>query len=198
MRVAYRAYLLGALLAVIATGVAPVANAAVQAGRMATLIGNDRVTANYPGFRRDPGDATALAANGATGDAGSIVIRKVASLPPTAAFTLDIAKNIALSHPHMISERYEDELARTLLAVKNTVACSRPAYGFVVKRKMRLHGAGGYQQEWIQADTYVLELVGSTVWQATYERTYGPDVDTSISSLIAFTGHFCVQAHYLK
>jgi hypothetical protein len=127
-----------------------------------------------------------------------IVIRKVASLSPTVAFTQDEAKNIALSHPHMLSEQHEDELGRTVLAVKKTNACSRPAYGLVVKRKMRLHGQGDYQQEWSQADTYVLELVGSDVWQATYERTYGPDVDTSISSLIAFTGNFCVQAHFTK
>ena len=40
--------------------------ATVPPGHIAALIGNDHVTANYPGFRPDPVDATALAAVGTT------------------------------------------------------------------------------------------------------------------------------------
>lgn len=170
----------------------------IPSGHMAALIGSDHVTANYPGFRRDPGDATALAAVGTTRGSmtDGIVIRKVASLSSPTAFTLQKARELALSHPHMISEQYEDKLSRTVLAEQKTTACDKPAYGFVARRKMRLHGYGGFIQEWTQADVYVLELVGQDVWEAAYERTDGPDVAGSTKRLVGFVGNFCVQPHY--
>jgi len=174
-------------------------SANVDSARMAALIGNDRVTASYPGFRRMQGDTTALAANGKTRDGmtDSVIIRKVAVLSPAAAseFTLRTAQRIALTSPHTAS--FVDELSRTVLLEQKTTACKRPAYGLVVKRKMRMHTVDG-TQDWVQADTYVLELVGRDVWQATYERTYAADIESSMQSLIRFTGNFCVERNYRR
>ena len=171
---------------------------ATETGHVAALIGNDRVTATYPGFRRDPGDATVLAVDGVMrGPAvDTIVVRKVASLSSATEFTPEEARNIALSHLHGDSKEFETELSRTVLAAQRTAACARPAYGFVVKRKISIHYYDGTSQEWTQADIDVLELVGNDVWQAEYERTYEPDVGISIPSLIKFVGSFCVQRNY--
>ena len=96
----------------------------------------------------------------------------------------------------MISEQYEDEISRKILAEQKTSACDKPAYGFVARRKMRLHEYGGFIQEWMQADVYVLELVGKDVWEAAYERADGSDVAGSTARLVGFVGNFCVQRHY--
>lgn len=170
----------------------------ISASQMAALIGNDRVTATYPGFRRTPGDTTALAANGQTreGMTDSIVIRKIATLSrsQTASFDMSEARKLALSHAHLMG--YTDELSRTVLGEESSSVCTHPAYGFVLKRQMRLHLYGGGDQEWAQADTYVLTLVGNDLWEAAYERTYGASVDREIPMLIKFTGNFCVQPNY--
>jgi len=191
----------GHVAVLVATALAMLLLGAAPNGTMASLIGRDRVSANYPGFRPNIGDTATLAAmrvpgtplHGTEGMSDSIEIRFVETLSPRRSRAFNGADAIAAAN------HVRNEQTLSVGPVERLLICGRPGFGFTTVGRYNGPYADDTQvfdshERWLTAHAVI--NVDGDVWQAEYQQPRSGQSAIAGAQMIAFAAHFCIQRHY--
>ena len=173
--------------------------AAIFMGHPAALIGNDRVSADYPGFHQIHGDVRALALvgtdeplpHGGGGLQDGVVIRKLDAKLLPSQFSLQRA--IAVTPKWL---EFVDSV-RVAGGWKVDV-CGNPAFGFLTIDDVTIPMYASKPLNSTHIHAHVVAMIGNALWHADYYRLYSPTLEKNGRSLVAFASRFCVQSNYLR